>query len=98
MKFNQLFKKALQDNKSFKDLMLQMVAAFAEVDHVDPTTKTHWASKTPLEEIYFPLMLKMFGKECRFIYVVRDPRDVFTSISKWKEPGQRQHSRSQKRD
>ena len=84
-KFNQLFEQALKNSQSFKDLMLKMVKAFAEVDHVDPATKRRWAAKTPLEEIYFPLMHKMFGKECRFVYAVRDPRDVYTSISKWKE-------------
>ena len=82
-KFNQLFEKAVVDSQSFKDLMLQMVNAFAEVDHIDPAAKNRWVSKTPMEEIYFPLMLKMFGKECRFVYMVRDPRDVYISISKW---------------
>jgi len=82
-KFNQLFEKAVAESQSFKDLMLQMMNAFAEVDHIDPAAKSHWVSKTPLEEIYFPLMLKMFGKECRFVYVVRDPRDVYISISRW---------------
>ncbi|RPI86666.1 MAG: sulfotransferase [Chloroflexi bacterium] len=84
-KFNQLFEKVLKESHNFKELLIQMVGAFAEVDHIDPSTKSRWASKTPLDEIYFPLMQRMFGNELKFIYMVRDPRDVFTSISRWKE-------------
>lgn len=84
-KFTRLVEQALRESENFKDLLLQMVHAFAEVDHVDPTAKSHWASKTPLEEIYFPLMLEMFRDDFKFVYMVRDPRDAYTSISKWKE-------------
>jgi len=83
-KFNQLIEKAVDDSASFKDLLLHTVNAFAEADGVNPTRKRRWVSKTPIEEIYFPLMRKMFGEEGKFVYIVRDPRDVYTSISKWK--------------
>jgi hypothetical protein len=82
--FNRMVEKAIQNHTSFKDLLLQVVAAFAEVDGIDPTSKKRWVSKTPIEEIYFPVMVDMFGEQCKFVYIVRDPRDVFTSISKWK--------------
>jgi hypothetical protein len=80
VKFNQLFEKALQDSQTFTDLMLSMVEAFVQVDQVDPANKCYWVSKTPKEDIFFPVMQKMFGRNFKFVYLVRDPRDVYNSI------------------
>lgn len=82
--FRRQFDRQLAISRSFKQLLLGMVRAFAEVDQVDPTGKKHWVSKTPQEEMYLPLMRQMFGMGYRLIYIVRDPRDVFLSVSKWK--------------
>lgn len=89
-KFNLLVKDALEVHKSSKDLLLLLVKAFAEVDNIGPAGKSHWVSKTPHEEIFFPVMRKMFGKGCKLVYIVRDPRDVYTSLSKRKEIARRQ--------
>lgn len=93
-KLNQLVDEALRIHKSDKDLLLLLIKAFAEVDNVDPTGKLHWVSKTPRDEIFFPVMRKMFGKDFKLVYIVRDPRDVYHSISKRKEIEGKQSIRS----
>lgn len=80
--FDRRVKKTFQDHKSDRDLLLQLIEAFAQVDHVDPTRKSHWVSKTPRDEIFFPVMSSMFGNEVKLVFIVRDPRDVYLSISK----------------
>ena len=84
-KFNHWVEQALQVHKSDKNLLLLLIKAFVEVDNIDPASKIYWVSKTPREELFFPVMSKMFGKDFKMIYMVRDPRDVYLSISKRKE-------------
>jgi hypothetical protein len=93
MEFNQRVEKAIQFHESDKDLLLLLIEAFALVDHIDPTYKLHWVSKTPRDEIFFPIMLKMFGKDFKFVYIVRDPRDVYLSLTKKHEVDRRQNIR-----
>ena len=80
--FDRRVEKAFQNHKSDKDLLLQLIEAFAQVDHVDPTRKSHWVSKTPRDEIFFPVMSSMFGNQVKLVFIVRDPRDVYLSISR----------------
>jgi sulfotransferase family protein len=94
VQFDQLVENALRAHTSDKDLLLRLIDAFAKVDHIDPVDKLHWVSKTPRDEIFFPIMQKMFGREFKLIYIVRDPRDVYHSISKKKELEGRQTARS----
>ena len=78
-KFSDLLDRALQQHRGGKDLLLRLVDAFVEAD--GSTTDGHkWCvTKTPNEEIYFPLMRRMFGADFMFLYIVRDPRDVYLS-------------------
>lgn len=64
------------------DILRGAIRAFAEVDGCDPSTLTGWVSKTTQDELYFPVLQNVFGSGARFVYVVRDPRDVFFSYSK----------------
>ena len=77
-----MFNQALQDNHNFKDLLLSLVRSFVEVDNMETANKRYWVSKTPKEDIFFPVMEKMFGRNFKFVYIVRDPRDVYNSIVK----------------
>jgi len=95
-KLNQLVEKAIQVHKSDKDLLLRLIKAFAVADHVDPAGKLHWVSKTPRDEMFFPVMRKMFGNDFKLVYIVRDPRDVYHSISKRKEIEGKQSIRNHK--
>jgi hypothetical protein len=93
IEFNRSVNQALKIPRSDKDLLLQLVKSFAEADNNISADKRHWVSKTPREEIFLPIMLRMFGNDFRLIYIVRDPRDVYLSISKknqlaGKQPGQ----------
>jgi hypothetical protein len=41
---------------------------------------TRWCEKTPRNVIYFERILRHFGKRVRLIHIVRDGRDVVTSV------------------
>lgn len=43
---------------------------------------TRWVSKTTQNEVHFPLIQRVFRNDAQWLYVVRDPRDVFTSLLK----------------
>jgi hypothetical protein len=76
-----------------------MVRSFADTDSLEPDTLKRWVSKSTQNEQYFQTYDRMFGDEARFIYVVRDPRDVYTSIQKRQQiiTGQNEDDRSQMR-
>ncbi|HSL47019.1 MAG TPA: sulfotransferase [Anaerolineales bacterium] len=82
IEFDRGVEKALQGHESDKDLLLQLVKSFAQVDNTDSSSKRHWVAKTPREEMFVPVMSKMFGQEFKLVYIVRDPRDVYLSISR----------------
>jgi len=50
------------------------------LSHDIPETCTRWCEKTPRNVIYFERILRHFGKAVRLIHVVRDGRDVVTSV------------------
>lgn len=55
------------------------VLAYGEASGQLTETCRYWVEKTPYSELRSRLLLKWYP-EARFIYVVRDPRDVFSSI------------------
>lgn len=48
--------------------------------HEIPASCTRWCEKTPRNVIYFERILRHFGKPARLIHIVRDGRDVVTSV------------------
>lgn len=48
--------------------------------HEIPASCTRWCEKTPSNVIYFERILRHFGKAARLIHIVRDGRDVVTSV------------------
>jgi hypothetical protein len=48
--------------------------------HKIPATCTRWCEKTPRNVLYYERILKYFGKRVRVINMVRDGRDVITSL------------------
>lgn len=48
--------------------------------HEIPASCTRWCEKTPRNVIYFERILRHFGKPARLIHLVRDGRDVVTSV------------------
>ncbi|MGH7491659.1 MAG: sulfotransferase family protein [bacterium] len=48
--------------------------------HEIPESCTRWCEKTPRNVIYFERILRHFGKQARLIHIVRDGRDVVTSV------------------
>ncbi|MDH3709635.1 MAG: sulfotransferase [Cyclobacteriaceae bacterium] len=71
-----------QGPKSHKDILLALMKAFAAVSNQQ--NKRYWIEKTPRNEVYFTSIKKMFP-DARYIYIVRDPRDVFCSYRKNRE-------------
>ncbi len=49
-------------------------------EHEIPASCTRWCEKTPRNVIYFGRILQHFGKRVRLIHLVRDGRDVVTSV------------------
>jgi len=49
-------------------------------EHEIPTSCTRWCEKTPRNVFYFDRILRHFGSGVRLIHIVRDGRDVVTSI------------------
>lgn len=54
-------------------------------DREIPESCTRWCEKTPRNVLYFPRILHHFGAEVRIIHIVRDGRDVITSIHPGRE-------------
>ena len=54
---------------------LEMVLAKEKKEH-----KHRWCEKTPKNIHAIPDVLELFGNETKFIHIVRDPRDVITSV------------------
>ncbi len=50
------------------------------IDHEIPESCTRWCEKTPRNVLYFGRILQHFGKRVRLIHIVRDGRDVVTSL------------------
>jgi hypothetical protein len=50
------------------------------IDHEIPESCTRWCEKTPRNVFYFDRILRHFGDGVRIIHIVRDGRDVITSI------------------
>lgn len=48
--------------------------------HEIPASCTRWCEKTPRNVIYFERILGHFGKHARLVHIVRDGRDVVTSV------------------
>ena len=97
VKFDEWVEKALKDHKSEKHLLTLLMEAYAKVDQIESTRKIYWVSKTPRDEIFFPVMLRMFGPDFKFIYIVRDPRDVYLSITKKNEIAGKQVDKNNRR-
>jgi hypothetical protein len=49
-------------------------------EHEIPASCTRWCEKTPRNVFYFDRILRHFGARVRLIHIVRDGRDVITSI------------------
>lgn len=49
-------------------------------DHEIPESCTRWCEKTPRNVLYFTRILHHFGEKVRIIHIVRDGRDVITSV------------------
>lgn len=50
------------------------------IDHEIPESCTRWCEKTPRNVLYFDRILRHFGERVRIIHIVRDGRDVVTSL------------------
>ena len=50
------------------------------LEHEIPENCTRWCEKTPRNVLYFDRILRHFGKRVRLIHIVRDGRDVVTSV------------------
>lgn len=42
--------------------------------------KVYWVSKTTQDEIFFPVYKSVYKHKFHFLYVIRDPRDVYCSF------------------
>lgn len=54
-------------------------------DREIPESCTRWCEKTPRNVLYFERILRHFGADVRIIHIVRDGRDVITSIHPGRE-------------
>jgi hypothetical protein len=83
--FKILVTKNLDEFESSKLLFLKLIDDFAQVAKFSVENKKKWVTKTTQNEIYYPIMRKLFNDRLFFLYLVRDPRDVATSLLKRNE-------------
>lgn len=82
-RFCELLEKIKAKRLSTKALLYGLFECFAEADNIKIRERCYWVSKTTQNEIHFSIMQKMF-RRLQFYYIIRDPRDVWTSYIKRK--------------
>ena len=77
------FQTGLREGLSFlpaaRDVLPAIARAYAAASGIDGPRWKYWLEKTPSNELYLEAAAEMWP-ELRALYLVRDPRDVFTSF------------------
>jgi hypothetical protein len=76
--FEQSFQNENQQSRSHGEVLTALVSAYATATNQE--SKRYWLEKSPGNEAYWPLAQSWYP-DLWLIYIVRDPRDVFTSYS-----------------
>ncbi len=78
-KFIRCFKDSVSNNIEWHEYLKSMITAFSEVTPQRSDDIIRWVEKTTSSEI-FALEINKAFPESKFIHVVRDPRDNFSSL------------------
>jgi hypothetical protein len=62
-----------------KDMMLSVVESYAEIEPSGKGNKKRWVEKTPANARFLPTLENWFAGDTKYIWIIRDPRDVFAS-------------------
>ncbi len=93
-KLDKLLKDNINTHLKTKDILISIIYSYSVADGINFKNKKYWVSKTTQEEMFFPLLVKMFNKNIKFYYVVRDPRDVYVSFKERQNVRDEQLSKS----
>jgi hypothetical protein len=63
-----------------KDVILAIVKAYEKVVGCSPEKIQYWVEKTGNVYRYMPTIEEWFGNKVKYIWILRDPRDVFNSV------------------
>lgn len=62
-----------------EDYWRAFLDVFEHVAKVDLRSKCYWVEKTPQNERFVPLSEQLFKSACRYLHILRDPRDAIAS-------------------
>ena len=71
-----------------RELLCDIMELWRHAGPGDADRKTMWIEKSPGNEYFLPLIVRWFGKQARLLYMLRDPRDVFSSLAKARQHAQ----------
>ena len=79
--FTKHYNEILGDCRDKKQMLLLLLKAYYDLyDRSENHDKRRWVEKTPLHIHHLPKFDSFFGKAAKYIYIYRDPRDVYTSL------------------
>jgi hypothetical protein len=77
----------LNDAHHKRDMLRSIIHTYAEIEPSRSNKKKRWVEKTPHNIKFMPTLESWFPETAKYIYIVRDPRDVFASSRKRPEYG-----------
>ena len=72
----------LSDAHHKRDMLRSIIHTYAEIEPSKSNKKKRWVEKTPHNIKFVPTLESWFPETAKYIYIVRDPRDVFASSRK----------------
>jgi len=72
--------KRIQEAKNKREILLSIIRTYAEIEPSKNSRKKRWIEKTPANTRFVPTLEKWFPGTTKYIYIMRDPRDVFASL------------------
>ena len=63
-----------------KDVILAIIQAYEKCMGALPANVRYWVEKTGNNYRYIPTIEKWFGHDVKYVWILRDPRDVFNSV------------------
>ena len=72
-------KSRLLNATCLKDTMLSVIETYAEIERSRNGNKKRWVEKTPANMSFVATLESWFPRTAKYIWIIRDPRDVFAS-------------------
>lgn len=75
--------RSLKDRRlSDRDLLVRLMEIWRRHASAAPAAKRYWVEKTPGNEKNLLQMHRWFGQRSTYLYIIRDPRDVYCSLAR----------------